>query len=125
VALAVAVERALAQGVDLGISALDLEVDPLPAGPWALVLCCGYLQRDLVGRVSDVLDVGGRWMWIHPTVENLRRHAKPSARFLLNPGEAAGLVEAAGLRVLVAEESWSGEGDDARHLSRVVAERVG
>ncbi len=125
VALAVAVERALGVGVDVGVAALDLETEPVPAGPWAMVLCCNYLQRDLTRRVAEVLKVGGRWMWIHPTVENLQRHAKPGARFLLEPGEAVGLAEAAGLRILVAEETWVGDGDGVRHLARVVAERTG
>lgn len=125
---AVGLARARAHAERAGVAVrcvqADLEVEPLPVGPWALVLCCNYLQRDLVPRMATALAAGGRLVWIHPTVENLARHRSPSARFLLQPGEARALVEAAGLVPRVVEEAWVGPGDAARHLARVVAERV-
>lgn len=112
------------EGVAIATVWTDLEAEPLPAGPWALVLCCCYLQRDLIPRIAAALEPGGRLVWIHPTVTNLERHASPGRRFLLQAGEAAPLVEAAGsLRVCWAEESWIGPGAAARCLARVVAER--
>ncbi|MEM9456338.1 MAG: class I SAM-dependent methyltransferase [Myxococcota bacterium] len=124
VALARVVERAGQARLDLKVAAMDLEVDPLPSGPFSLVLCCDYLQRSLVSAVAEVLAVGGRLLWIHPLEANLERHPKPGRRHLLSPGEARGLVESAGLRVVVAEEGWVGEGAAARCLARVVGERV-
>jgi len=118
-----AAQRAEAQGVELIAVEVDLEEESLPAGPWALVLCCNYLQRDLLERAAPELGEGGRVVWVHPTVVNLERHERPGRRFLLEPGEARTLAEAAGLRVRWAEESWVGEGAEARHLSRLVAER--
>lgn len=124
VGLALARTHAQREGVALATVRADLEVEPLPAGPWALVVCCCYLQRDLIPRIVEALEPGGRLVWIHPTVKNLERHASPGARFLLQPGEATALVEAAGrVRVCWAEEAWVGPGDAARWLARVVAER--
>lgn len=125
VGLAQASRRAAAAAVELLALQADLEHEGLPSGPWALVLCSHYLQRELVGRAAEVLVPGGTFVWIHPTTINLERHASPSARFLLSPGEARALVEAAGLRPRLCEESWVGEGEAARHLARVVAQRPG
>jgi len=124
VGLARAQAHAQRSGVTVACVRADLEREPLPAGPWALVLCCSYLQRDLVPRMAEALAPGGRLVWIHPTLANLERHASPSARFLLQPGEARALVEATGLRVCTYEEGWAGQGEAARHLMRVVAERA-
>jgi tellurite methyltransferase len=124
VGLAVAVGHAARCGVDLMIATVDLECDPLPVGPWALVLCCNYLQRDMLPAVARALAPGGRLVWIHPTVTNLERHPKPGVPYLLQPGEAMALVEEAGLVPRFGEEAWVGEGASARFLSRVVAERI-
>lgn len=102
---------------------VDLEREPLPPGPWELVLCCSYLQRELVPAVAAALAPGGRFVWIHPTTTNLQRHPRPGSRFLLEPGEAERLVRAAGLRPCWSQEAWVGRGDDARFLARVIAER--
>lgn len=123
VALATAADEARRVGVELGAIRADLECEPLPAGPWDLVLCSHYVQRDLIPAIAQGLAPGGRFVWIHPTTKNLERHARPSRRFLLEPGEAPALVEDAGLRVLWSEEAWLGEGPEARFLSRVVAVR--
>lgn len=122
VGLARATEHARHRGVVLQVEPRDLECEPLPPGPWDLVLCSFYLQRALVPCMAATLAPGGRLVWIHPTTTNLERHASPSARFLLDPGEARVLVEAAGLEVRWYEEAWVGEGDAARHLARVVAQ---
>ena len=95
----------------------------MPAGPWALVLVSHYLQPSLYPAAAAALVPGGALVVVHPTVENLQRHAKPSQRFLLQPGEARQLAQDAGLTVESFEEGWCGEGDDARHLARLVARR--
>ena len=123
VGLARAVEAGVRAGVDLRVAQLDLEEAPLPEGPFALVLCSHYLQRDLIPRLARVLAPGGVLLWLHPTVTNLERHAKPGRRFLLELGEAERLAAAAGLGVVWSEESWVGQGEGARHLARVVARR--
>lgn len=121
VGLARARQRATEAGLELALLRADLELDPFPPGPWQLIFCSHYLQRSLIARAAAELGPGGRLVWIHPTRTNLERHPKPSARFLLEPGEARALVLATGLTLDVDEEGWWGEGPEARHLARVVA----
>ena len=120
---AVALDRARTlaarSGVALDTVRTDLETDPLPRGPWDVVVCTNYLQVSLWGAVARALAVGGVALWAHPTVANLERHAKPSARFLLEPGRGRATFEEAGLTILHAEETWIGD----RHLSCVVGRR--
>ena len=123
VALARAAERAAAAGVELRTASVDLERESLPVGPWDLILCSHYLQRELIPAFAAALAPGGRLIWIHPTQTNLERHARPSARFLLAPGEARELVTRAGLELELAREGWVGEGAGARHLAQIVAAR--
>lgn len=116
----VALERAntlaASHGVALTMHRADLERDPLPAGPWAVALCSNYLQPSLWPAIAGALEPGGVAIWLHPTIENLERNPKPSRRFLLEPGQGRQLLEAAGLNIVHAEESWVA----GRHLSTVV-----
>ncbi|MEM6988934.1 MAG: class I SAM-dependent methyltransferase [Myxococcota bacterium] len=119
VALAAARSLAEARGVPLSTLQLDLEREPIPAGPWDLVLCSSYLERAMWGQVP--LAPGGRLVWIHPTVTNLERNPKPSQRFLLKPGEGASIIAALpNVRIHEHREDWI----DGRHLSVVIAERT-
>jgi hypothetical protein len=52
------------------------------------------------------------------TVRNLERNAKPSARFLLQPGELRELCD--GLELVSYSEDWH----DGRFLARALARRV-
>ncbi|MBL4687303.1 MAG: class I SAM-dependent methyltransferase [Nannocystaceae bacterium] len=116
VALKLATERAQRNGVSLETHRIDLESQPVPTGPWDLVTCCSYLQRDVWNNV--VLAPGGTLVWIHPTVANLERNARPSARFLLEPGEGHAIIGAIPtLTVFHHQESWI----SGRHLSVVMA----
>src|SRR3954454_18883108 len=47
VALGLASDRAIAAGVPLRTVAIDLEAEPLPPGPWELILCVNFLWRPL------------------------------------------------------------------------------
>jgi SAM-dependent methyltransferase len=116
VALELARERAA--DVPLATVRVDLEREPFPAGPWDVVLCFHYLHRPLFAALVPHLSSGGQLWFCQPTVLNLERHPRPSRRFLLELGEAATLVAAAGLRLSSIEEDWSGEG---RHEARVKA----
>lgn len=123
VAIDLAQRRALSRGVPLITVVADLHTAPFPAGPWALVLVSHYLQRTLWAAAAATLVPGGALVVVHPTVENLARHEKPSRRFLLSSAEARTLAEDAGLRIESYVEGWVGDGDDARHLARLVARR--
>lgn len=118
VALDRAARRARAEGLSLATVRVDLEVDPLPAGPWDLVLCTYFLHRPLLAALPGALAPGGLLVVAHATRTNLERHRRPGPDHLLEDGELPALVR--GLEVLSSEEGWLESG---RHEARVVARR--
>lgn len=92
VALARCREAALAEGVPVDTLVADLTHDPLPPGPFDVITCRDYLQRDLMPRLANVLSPGGVLVAEIATRRNLARHAHPSARYLLEPNELLRLV---------------------------------
>jgi SAM-dependent methyltransferase len=108
---------ARAAGLALEILEIDLESEPLPPGPFDVISCFHYLQRDLFPGLIERLAPGG-WLCVEiATTRNLERHAHPSRRFLLEPGELVRRVEP--LAVAHAVEGWF----DDRHVARVAARR--
>ena len=105
-------------GLPLRTLAIDLEAEPLPPGPWDLVLCVDFLWRPLFEAIPAALAPGGLLVVVQPTRSNLRRHARPGPRHLLEDGELPGLIR--GLEVLRYEEGWTEQG---RHEARLVARR--
>jgi hypothetical protein len=122
VGLAAARDAAAASGIVIETIQHDLEADPtLPEGPWDVIFCHNYLNRELFAEMAAKLSPGkGVLMVCHPTMSNLERNSKPSARFLLEDGEAADVAtaEGSGLWVACSTEQWSG---DSRHEARLVA----
>ncbi|MCY1032237.1 class I SAM-dependent methyltransferase [Corallococcus sp. BB11-1] len=118
VALEQAGALARADGLDLGLLRLDLEVDPLPPGPFDLVVCLNYLWRPLFAALPAVLAPGGWFVFAQPTRSNLQRHPHPSARFLLEDGELPTLLQ--DLQSLSLTEGWT---DGGRHEARVLARK--
>lgn len=131
VALAVAADRALANGVDLRTHRLDLAgltlgsvLDRLPDGPAVSVIgCFHYLNRGLLASVADDLPPGATFLASIATVTNLERHTKPSARFLLEPGELHQLVTGVGhsdhgsdLTVIHHFEGWNTDGTNEAEI---------
>jgi SAM-dependent methyltransferase len=117
VALGLAREAARAQGVQLETRACDLESEPLPQGPFELVACFHYLQRELFPALRASLAPGGCLVCEIATVRNLERHSRPAARFLLAPNELLQLC--APLEIVYYREGWLGD----RALARAVARR--
>ena len=118
VGLVVARERAAAAGVALRTMAVDLETEPLPPGPFELIVVIDFLHRPLLTAVPDALAAGGLFVMAQPTRTNLTRNAHPSARFLLDDGELPRLV--VGLEVVRYDEGWFGD----RHEARLVARKA-
>lgn len=118
----VALERTRAAanvaGVPITTVRLDLEDDPLPPGPWDLIMATYYLWRPLFDAVTKLLAPGGVLVCVHPTRTNLQRHAKPGPEYLLDGGELPRLVH--GLECVHYEENWS---PDDRHEARMLARR--
>ncbi len=118
VALARAAAEAARAGLPLATLAIDLESEPLPAGPWQLVLCVAFLHRPLFAAFPRVLAPGGLLVVEHPTRTNLQRHPRPGPAHLLEDGELPALVR--GLEVIRYEEGWL---DRGRHEARLAARR--
>lgn len=112
---------AAAAGVSLDLVRADLETDPLPPGPFDVVLSFNFLRRDLFHAFPGVLAPGGLLVYSQPTRSNLLRHDKPPAGFLLEDGELPRLVS--GLEVVRCDEGWTDDGLDGRHVARLVARR--
>jgi tellurite methyltransferase len=122
-ALALARSQATRAGVALELAELDLESEPLPPGPFDLILCFNFLRRELFPTFPERLTPGGLLVYLQPTHSNLQRHPRPPASFLLEDGEIPTLLH--GLDIVRYEEGWFGEEeDDPRHEARLVARRA-
>ena len=108
-------ERATATGLEVETIAADLHASPLPEGPFAVITCFGYLQRDLFPPMQERLATGGVLICGIPTRRNLERHARPPERFLLGENELLDLCRP--LEIVYYREGWI----DNRCLARVIA----
>jgi SAM-dependent methyltransferase len=118
VGLALARERAAAANVKIQTLEIDVEQQPLPAGPFDLVLSHCYLCRHLFPQFPRLLSDDGRLVVIQPTQRNLERNEKPPAAFLFEEGELQKL--AAGVEIVQYEEGWSA---DDRYDAVLVAKK--
>jgi tellurite methyltransferase len=122
VALARARAAAEAAGVRLDLLEADLDEQPLPAGPFDLVVCFDFLCRPLLSALPAVMAAGALLVCRLATRSNLARHPHPSARFLLEDGELPSLVP--GLEILRHDQGWLPDGaGEARHEARLVARK--
>ena len=104
VGLAIARQAVESDGLALKTAALDLETEPLPPGPFALVTCFHYWQPDLFSGIIRSLDRGGVLIVEVFTVPNLERNQRPSRRFLAEPGELRRVCRS--LEELYCWEGW-------------------
>jgi 2-polyprenyl-3-methyl-5-hydroxy-6-metoxy-1,4-benzoquinol methylase len=111
-------EAAWTEGLGLDTRVIDLERESLPGGPFDVITCFHYLQRDLFPALIERLAPGGCLCVEIATTGNLERHAHPSRRFLLEPGELARLC--APLELVHSAEGWF----DDRCVARLVGRRV-
>lgn len=121
VGLEVARREAAAASLELHTMALDLDRDPLPAGPWDVIVCICFLARGSFPAFVERLAPHGTLVFCQPTRKNLERNPKPPAAFLLDDGELPRLVDGLPLDVLHYREGWSPEID--RHDAELVARR--
>src|SRR5439155_12814957 len=63
--------------VALRTMAVDLETEPLPPGPFELIVAIDFLHRPLLTAVPDALAAGGLFVMAQPTRTNLTRNAHP------------------------------------------------
>ena len=117
VALSLATDRARKVDVSLTTGQVDLSTDPVPHGPWSLVLLFHYLDRDLFSQIESVLEPGGMLIGSLATVTNLEENKRPPIEFLLDNGELPSLLSE--FEILDYEEGWK----DDRHDARFVAQK--
>jgi tellurite methyltransferase len=127
-ACAEATRRAVELGASLDVERLELGTDPLPAGPFDVVVVHHWLDRDVWRTLPGHLAVGGLLLACQPTVTNLERHDRPPRRFLLDDGEVGRLAAdlaaphgGATYEVVEATEGWT---DQDRHEARIVVRRL-
>lgn len=118
VGLSLAQRRAADAGVTLNVLQIDLQEQPLLAGPFDLIVSVCYLWRPLSTEFSRLLADGGTLIVVQPTLRNLERNEKPPAAFLLNEGELRQMAH--GLEVVHSEEGWLADG---RHDAVLIARK--
>ena len=121
--LALAATHAQRAGVEVKTVVADLDREPLPDGPWAVIIDFYFLARSLIPRMVAGLAPDGVLLWVHPTRSNRLRHPRPGARFLLDDGEASRLIAdlaSDDFRIIEIREGWQTNG---RHESIVVLQR--
>ncbi len=119
VGLALARERADGSGVSLRLTEIDLTQPDRQAlgSAWNLVCCTNYFQPDLFPWIEESLLPGGLLLFAQPSLKNLERNARPSARFLVDPLRLELLL--GGLQILERFEGWTAAGThELRLLAR-------
>ncbi len=112
-------QRALAENIIITTVEADLDIDPVPEGPWDVITVANYLNRELFPALVAALAPGGVLAIVIATVRNLERSPKPGRPFLLEEGEILSLVD--GLDVVQHSESWRSNNRHEAHLVGRVA----
>tara|TARA_B100000315_G_scaffold79150_3_gene72547 strand:- start:48123 stop:48692 length:570 start_codon:yes stop_codon:yes gene_type:complete len=89
VGLALGQKLAEREGVSISTIEADLGIGDLPAGPWSLVCCFLYLNRDLLGPMAAILAPGGLLFYSTFNVHHLNKAPAFNPLYLLQPGELA------------------------------------
>lgn len=118
VAVGQALAAAEADGFSLTAMQRDLRNEALPEGPWDVICCFHYLDRELFPAMVAALAPGGWLVVAIATVTNLERHQRPPRRFLVERGELEQL--ASPLTVVESTEEWTADGI---HEARLVARK--
>ena len=92
------------------VADLTLPLPPEVDGPYDAIVCVDYFDPALWPRLRARLAPGGQLVVSVATVQNLARHARPSRRFLVDPGAAPRLLGA-----LVSEQASAEWRDNGRH----------
>lgn len=94
-------------GVEVATVRMDFDTDPIPAGPWDVIVDFHFVKRHLFPVFLEVLRPGGLLVFVRATVRNLERNERPRRPHLLDEGEGWDLL--AGYELLIAREGWSVE----------------
>ena len=117
VGLELAKQTAEAKGHLIEILSLDLEAQSLPDGPFDVITCFHYWQKDIFPMIRERLRPGGVFVAEVATVANLERHPHPSLQYLADPGELKQQCQL--LQIAYYQECWF----DDHAMARVVARK--
>jgi 2-polyprenyl-3-methyl-5-hydroxy-6-metoxy-1,4-benzoquinol methylase len=116
VGLGLARRAAGVEGLRIETLVRDLEAGPLPDGPFDVITCFRYRQRDLFPSIRERLRPGGVFIGETATVANLERHVHPSRQYLAEPGELQSDCQP--LEILYYWEGWCEDHAVARVVAR-------
>ena len=117
VGLELARQTAEAKGHMIETLSLDLETQSLPEGPFDVITCFHYWQRDIFPMIRERLRPEGVFIAEVATVPNLERHPHPSLQYLAEPGELK--QQCRPLQIAYYQECWI----DDHAMARVVARK--
>jgi len=89
VGLALGEKLAEREGVSISTIEADLSVDDLPAGPWSLICCFRYLNRDLLAPMAAILAPGALLFYSTFNLHHLNKAPTFNPAYVLQPGELA------------------------------------
>lgn len=109
--------QARLEGLSIDFRIMDLDVEPLPEGPFHLILNMNYLKRELIPQEVSRLSPGG--VLLFDTIL-LPPDGAPGhdSSFFLRPGEICTLFRGLGGEILFSEESPGDPMPTARLLFR-------
>ena len=116
VGLELARQTAEAKGHMIETLSLDLETQSLPEGPFDVITCFHYWQRDIFPIIRDRLRPEGVFVAEVATVPNLERHPHPSLQYLAEPGELK--QQCRPLQIAYYQECWINDHAMARVVAR-------
>lgn len=116
IGLGLAQQAAEAEGLRIETLLLDLEEEPLPDGPFDVITCFHYRQRELFPGIRDRLLPGGVFIGEVATIQNLERHTHPSLQYLAEPGELR--RDCHPLEILLYQEGWFEDHATARVVAK-------
>jgi tellurite methyltransferase len=124
VAIAALRAETQARGLSMTIAprVVDLERDPLPPGPYDVIVMLNFLQRDLFGDIAQALAPGGLLVFetlAQCHVDELGHSFNPA--YLLRPGELAGAFDA--LAIVDRHEGVAQRSGTPRGVAGIVAQR--
>lgn len=110
------------RGLSLTTKAQDLDEGlPLDAHFELVTVTWFLLTPAHWAQLPHILSPGADLIYVQPTLQNQQRHAHPSARFLVQPGDLAHHAHTAGLEVMRHELGWDAAD---HHTERLWARRA-
>ena len=87
VGLALGEQLAKHEGVAIKTATKDLTVTPLPTGPWSVICCFRYLDRNLFPQMAAGLAPGGLLFYRTFNVHHLNKATAFNPEYVLQQGE--------------------------------------